>query len=189
MNHEEADIHARVLNGDPLAYRQLFDRCYGILCKQAAFQLRGDMEEAEDVVQQVFIDFWTQEKCKAIDISVFAYLRKMVQFKSIDHIRKKMTRVAYETDYASYEAPAKIEPPASSEVHQALQQAIAELPEQCRNIFSSVYLEGKKYKEAALEYHVSINTVKEQLRRATGKLRLKLKDFIMLTILMSPFMP
>lgn len=185
MNQLDEDIRLRLLKGDQAAYRQLFDRYYAVLCRQAALQLGGDTDSAEDIVQQVFIDFWVQEKYKVIDISLIAYLRRMVQFKTVDHIRKGITRRGYEAGYGQ-DKLSDANPAETADVQQALHLAIAELPEQCRSIFTSVYLEGKKYREAALQHDISINTVKEQLRRATTKLRLRLKDFIVLLITLSP---
>ncbi len=172
--------------GDQAAYRKLFDRYYTILCKQAALKLNGDMVSAEDVVQQVFIDFWVQEKYKIIETSLPAYLGRMVQFKAVDHIRKKVTRREYEEGVENDHMvnDDQDDPAMAADLQKALHLAIAKLPDQCRNIFSAVYIEGKKYKEAAEEYGVSINTVKEQLKRAMAKLRATLKDFAPILILL-----
>lgn len=178
--HTDSKLLLRLREKDEGAYRILFDRYYITLCRQAALRLNGDTDAAEDVVQQVFIDFWVQEKYRVVDTNVAAYLGKMVHFKAVDHIRKNVTRRKYESsqsldifDEAGEETAERM-----IELEKALHKEIAELPEQCRSIFTSVYLDGMKYKEAADAHGVSINTVKEQLKRAMVKLRGRMKDFL-----------
>lgn len=183
---DERELLMWLQQGDQAAYRALFDRYYTILCKQAALRLNGDMVSAEDVVQQVFIDFWVQEKYKVVETSLPAYLGRMVQFKAVDHIRKKVTRREYEeaVDNGHVVNDDQNDPAMAADLQKALRLAIAKLPDQCRNIFAAVYIDGKKYKEAADEYGVSINTVKEQLKRAMSRLRATLKDFAPILILL-----
>lgn len=45
------------------------------------------------------------------------------------------------------------------------------LPDKCREIFILACVEGLKYREVAEQLHVSVNTVKTQVRSAYAKLR------------------
>lgn len=57
-----------------------------------------------------------------------------------------------------------------------IKQAIANLPEGARNVVQCVLVQDMKYKEAAAELGVTINTIKTQLKREMLKLREELKD-------------
>ncbi len=185
-NLKDSELLLALHKGNQTAYRVLFDRYYTAMCKQAALRLNGDTDAAEDVVQQVFIDFWVQEKYKVVDTSVAAYLSRMVQFKAVDHIRKSVVRRGHEGNQTLDDFADDME--RMQALEKALHKEIAELPEQCRNIFTAVYLEGTKYKEAAELHGVSINTVKEQLKRAMVKLRARLKDFVPIILWLLSFL-
>ncbi len=191
-NHNELadkELLIQVKAGDQEAYRALFDRYYNVLCKQATFCLKGDVSTAEDVVQQVFIDFWFKKKYEVVDTSVAAYLGKMVQFKAIDFIRKSVVRRGHEMNQSIdiFEQWEDSNTTRIQELEKALRKEITELPKQCRSIFTAVYLEGKKYKEVADNHGISINTVKEQVRRAMVKLRRKMNDIVNVIIWLSFF--
>jgi RNA polymerase sigma-70 factor (family 1) len=186
-NLPDSELLAAMRKGGQTAYRALFDRYYIAICRQAALRLNGDQDAAEDVVQQVFIDFWVQEKYKVVDTSVAAYLARMVQFKVVDHIRKNVVRKRHEGNQTA-EGAEDMGVERIAALEKALHKEIAELPEQCRSIFTAVYLEGKKYKEAAEAHGVSINTVKEQLKRAMVKLRARLKDSVPIILWLLSFL-
>jgi hypothetical protein len=51
----------------------MLDKYYSVLIRKA-MRLSGNMDEAGEVLHQVFIDFRVQEKCKVVDSSRAAYL-------------------------------------------------------------------------------------------------------------------
>ncbi|GAE84688.1 RNA polymerase sigma factor [Bacteroides reticulotermitis] len=52
-----------------------------------------------------------------------------------------------------------------------MKKALDELPEQERKALYRVVIENKRYKEAAEELHISVNTLKSYLSRALKRLR------------------
>jgi RNA polymerase sigma factor (sigma-70 family) len=182
---KELMLRLRKDGGHRDAYRILFERHYAYLCDQASLRLEGDKVLAEEVVQQVFIDFWVQKLYMNVETSAGAFLSRMVRFRVIDMKRKGSRRVEVETDfgndYLQYEGEDITNPAESADIKKALHAAIAELPEDRRKIFIGVYLEDKSYREVAEEFGVSINTVKTQMRRSLDKLRERLKDFMILS--------
>lgn len=172
----DAEILKQLKEGHPAAFKLLFDTYYQPLCLQASLILHDSMA-AEDMVQQVFMRFWEQRKFEEIESSLLGYLRTMVRNscftqlknsqRSRTHLEKYGHLVPEVTDRELLEM---------KELAARMQKAIDELPEQCRHVFIQACVEGMKYKEVAEKEHISINTVKEHLRRAFRKMREKLKD-------------
>lgn len=191
MTPDTEDILSRLQAGDMQAYRNLFDRYYPHLCKQAALKLGGDMETAEDIVQQVFIDFWTKERYKKIDQSLSAYLSKMVFNQCVSFIRSDVSRRHHLEVYRNREEQLAIDDPTleqREEMEKELHTIIEQLPPQRREIFVQVYFKKKKYQAVADEMGISINTVKEQLRRVMLELKDKMNGKLYLWLLLSPIL-
>jgi len=64
-----------------------------------------------------------------------------------------------------------------------LNQALSELPEQCRTIFQMSRFEELKYQEIADRMGLSVKTIDNQMGKALKRLRLKLVDFLPAAIL------
>ena len=189
MTPDTEEILSRLKAGDMQAYRNLFDRYYVHLCKQAALKLGGDMETAEDIVQQVFIDFWTKERYKNIDQSLSAYLSRMVLYQCVSFIRSDVSRRHHLEVYRNREEQLAVEDSTleqREEMEKALHAIIEQLPAQRREIFVQVYFKKKKYQTVADELGISINTVKEQLRRVMLELKDKMNGKLYLWLLLSP---
>jgi RNA polymerase sigma-70 factor (ECF subfamily) len=68
------------------------------------------------------------------------------------------------------------------ELEGKLAQAMNDLPEQCRTIFQLSRFEELKYREIADRLGLSVKTVENQMGKALKILRVKLVDFLPLTI-------
>jgi RNA polymerase sigma-70 factor (ECF subfamily) len=64
------------------------------------------------------------------------------------------------------------------QLEEKLDQALKELPEQCRTIFQMSRFEELKYLEIAGKLGISVKTVENQMGKALKLLRLKLVDFL-----------
>lgn len=177
MEHlSDDEILALIRQGHIDAYRYLFNKYYEKLCVQAAF-ITGDTTVAEDIVQQAFIKFWEQQGDNKVETSLISYLTSMVRFGAVDFIRKEKSMERRLKDYDPFkEGPGDKDAIELAELSREMNRAIEELPGQCKALFKAVYIEGKKYSEAAEEAGISVNTVKEQLRRAFRKMRERLKN-------------
>jgi RNA polymerase sigma-70 factor (ECF subfamily) len=171
---EENDWLSSLKNGSLEAYEMLFKKYYKLLCLQAALLL-DDETEAEDLVQTLFIEMWDKKSYRQIDQSPKAYLYRSVRNKCINRINKKKLEKKKLEEYRYYRR--KAEDPVwrgqrelSVDMHNVLQ----ELPSQRLRAFTLVYMENKRYQEAANEMGVSVNSVKTHLKLALRVLREKL---------------
>ena len=150
-------------------------------------------EDAENIVQDVFLDLWERSFLLSSHTNIFAYLFTAVKNRCIDFLRHKT--VVYNTaqklqdDYIkalhikcqsleAFDEQLFSEP----DIESVIQKAIESLPEKCREIFILNKIEGKKQKAIAQELNISINTVENQMTIAYKKLKEQLKDHLPLLI-------
>lgn len=84
---------AAITNDDYTSYNKLFIRYYSRLCCYV-YRLLGEKEDAEDVVQELFLTLWNNRKRLAIGENVSGYLYKMARNLALNHIR---TQTNYKT--------------------------------------------------------------------------------------------
>lgn len=150
-------------------------------------------EEAENIVQDIFLMLWEKREALRVDVSLTAYLFTLVKNKCIDFLRHQMVEQMYSENVKhEYNEELNVKLFAlesfdhnfSSEedIETLLRNAIGKLPERCRLIFIKSRIEGKKYKEIAEELNLSVNTVEGQISIALKKLREELKDYLPLLL-------
>lgn len=140
-----------------------------------------DYEAAREIVQEAFIMLWN--KRDQIDPSrpVKTYISTTVRNRSLNYLRdnKKFdTRLlAQEKLYplASYEQADKL---TEKELQGQIEEAIAELPDRCREVFLLSRYENLRYQEIADKLQISIKTVETQMSKALQHLRIRLKEYL-----------
>lgn len=161
-------------------FNQLFEDYYVNLCRFAYTYVR-DNDIAEEIVQETFISIWEKRHSLVITISVRSFLYSSVKNRSLNHIRNEKTRAGHENDFAK-EQDAKVAHIINfcerEELTQLIDQAIAELPDQCRTIFELSRHEGLTYSEIATKMNLSSKSVENQMGIALKKLRNKLAPYL-----------
>ncbi len=66
---------------------KLFHKYYSPLCNYAS-RIVGNADDAEDIVQSLFIQFLQKKNLQAVKVSE-AYLLRSVKYKCIDFLRAK----------------------------------------------------------------------------------------------------
>ncbi len=150
-------------------------------------------EDAENIVQDVFLDLWEKKELLPLPINIIAYLFTSIKHKCIDFLRHKMVQKDVENKMQEeyklilqlkYYSLEELDETffERSDVEQMLSKAMNSLPGKCREIFLKSKIEGKKQKEIAEEMNISINTVETQMGIAYKKLRSELKDYFPLFV-------
>jgi len=145
-------------------------------------------EDAENIVQDVFLDFGEKKELLPLPINILAYLFTSIKNRCIDFLRHKIVQKEVEnkmqeeyrlTLQMKYYSLGELDEGIfeKDDVEQLLSKVIDSLPERCREIFLKSKIEGKKQKEIAEEMNISINTVETQMGIAYKKLRNELKDY------------
>jgi len=155
-------------------YQILFETHYSKMCRYA-FAIVQDHDEAEDIVQTVFVDFWKKEDKENITANFENYLIRAVKFKCIDFQRKLVVKRKYEAEAIHEQSHTEEVEDNQDEMKRLLHKAISELPEKTREVFMMSKLDGLSYKEIAESLEISPKTVENQMGRAFKHLREKLK--------------
>lgn len=170
---------------DDMAFEQLFKSHFKALHAYASVILK-DEDDAEEIVQNMFLKFWEKRELLDVQTSIKAYLYKCVYHDSLNLLKHQKIKTKYQ-DFASYSMN-KQHLPASSRVEMTeleynLSLALNELPEQCRTIFQMSRFEELKYREIAERMGLSVKTIENQMGKALRILRLELADFLSLILL------
>lgn len=163
--------------------RQVFDALfrthYEPLCNYACAMLKGEMDTAEDIVQDCFFKLWEKREALEISYSIKSYLYKMVHNACLNRIRSEKVQNQYKQHNIVWlEANSSVAIDTSFDMRENIKKAMDELPKQCRLIFELNRFEELKYREIAEQLDISIKTVENQMGKALRILREKLADYI-----------
>lgn len=161
--------------GDKKGLEMLFDEFYRPLVVYA-YKFMQSKAESEDVVQEVFIKLWETKHLLNINSSIRLYMYQSVKNASINWLKSKSrlnTEVINEDVELTKEA--LLDESDWNEYIEEVHKKIEKLPSKTREVFKTVVIENKKYKEAASDLGISVNTVKTVMARAVDTLRTNLK--------------
>jgi RNA polymerase sigma factor (sigma-70 family) len=134
--------------------------------------LLGDNMEAEDLVQGLFIDLWEKNLFENIHTSIRSYLHRSVKNRCLNVIEKRNTEQRKSNNYKlTLTEPIFSDKIEQDELRMEIDRVMSSLPFQRLQTFNLIYLENKKYQEAANELGISINSVKTHLKLAVKYLR------------------
>ena len=155
------------------AFRQLFDAYYMQLCVYVV-QLTDSFDMAEDVVQESLVYFWEKKYYKQVSTNLRGYLFYAVRNAALLMLKKNKLVSMEELSGMKIDIPDEFSDKEEwAERERRLMEDLEKLPQQEVLAVKTVILENKKYKEAAAELQISVNTLKTHLSRALGKLRKK----------------
>ena len=178
-HQDEKDLAYALQQGDETAFDAVFRRWYTPLCHYACRLADGDMDEAEDLVQQAFVKLWEIRTRLDVSTSLKAYLYKTVHYACLNRLRARKVRSKY-LDFNAQQLDNMYTPPEDTtpELIQRFQRAMDTLPPQCRHIFELSRFESLKYREIADQLGISIKTVETQMGKALRVLRGQLADYL-----------
>ena len=166
-----------IIEGDANSFEILFHKYYQELCNYS-MGILGDAEKAEDVVQDAFVYLWGNRQKIDITISLKSYLYQSVRNGALKIIRTQaleqhhMPRL---TEFIEYLEKSEFSEDELLKL-QKIEQAIDELPSQCKNVFLMSFMDQKSYKQISDELGVSLNTVKTHVSKAYRIIREKVQD-------------
>jgi RNA polymerase sigma-70 factor (ECF subfamily) len=183
MDNKTAAIH--FIDADSSAvFEQLFKSYFKSLHSYALSIVKDEMT-AEEMVQNVFCRLWEKREQIQVLQSMKSYLYRAVHNESINYLRQHKTRAAHHGNIArSIETIEKTTDRAAlSELQQRIHDAVESLPEQCRMVFRLSRYGELDYREIAETMGITVSTVKNQVHHALKVMRIKLKDYLPLLLL------
>ena len=175
MLAHDQQIIQDIREGKEGPFRELFDTYYEGLC-QYAFTILRDMDEAEDIVQAMFIKIWEKRQSLIITHTVKSYLYKAVYHQCINQFDHRAVREKYQELSLIENSGIQLPEVFPNELEDRIVTAINSLPKQCRTIFMMSRYQEMKYSEIAKALELSVNTIENQVSKALRVLRKHLDD-------------
>lgn len=182
----EKDLIVRLKNGDQIAFEMLFHFYYPGLVMYST-QFTADRMEAEEIVQDFFVRVWQKHQQIFPSDTLKHYLFLSVRNGSLNFLKHKKIEEKYirsmtelSNNHLVYDPDLYI----ASELQDKIKNAIDLLPEKCREIFIMSRMRGMKNEEIATELNLSKRTVETQISNALKVLRVELKDYVGLLVLL-----
>lgn len=159
------------------AFSAVFRTHYKLLCAHA-YTLLQDEQAAKDAVQQAFMI--CMHRHEGIH-SIASYLHKTVYYNCLKMIklRKRQSSACLDDALANKEPVYPDQDLLAGQdflKDRQLETALEQLPRQCKEAMRLVYIERRKYNEAADIMGISKNSIKTHLRKGLSSLRLLLKS-------------
>jgi RNA polymerase sigma-70 factor (family 1) len=157
--------------GDQLAFTEIYQRYGKALTTFAAAESRlNDLDDAGDVLHDLFVWLWEERAKLAITGNLKNYLFTAIRNRIIDHIRKNNTRQKYADllEELSYSLEQQFE---AKELGQLLEHSLTDLPARSAEIYRLSRQDHLSVKEIAAQLGLSEQTVKNQLTTALKHLR------------------
>ncbi|MGQ9365016.1 sigma-70 family RNA polymerase sigma factor [Azospirillum sp. ST 5-10] len=174
---EDSDeaLMARIRGGDQDAYRRLvhrhLKRTYAL-----ARRVSGSDSEAEDIVQDVFLQVWQRRVQWSDQGARFTtWLYRVVVNRCIDHKRRPVNEELDAVEEPAAQGADAVHTIQRHQVAARLQDAQRRLPPQQRVALTLFYYEGLSNADIASAMQISVTAVESLLKRARQQLRVLLR--------------
>lgn len=174
---QDVDLLKAVAARDEAALGQLYDR-YRLILFGVLMRILNNREEAEDVLQEVFLQVWR----RAADFDEnrgrpFTWLVTLARSRGIDRLRSLASRerVVTMAGAGATEGSEEVSDAAAdairSEERGVVNSALSQLPEEQKRPLMLAYFDGLTQSEIALQLGAPLGTVKTRMRTGMMKLR------------------
>lgn len=167
-----------MIQDDRTAFDVIYFRYWKPLFLNAGKIVRNN-DEAEDIVQEVFISLWKRRSELSNIISLTSYLHGAVRFRSLSYIRNNLYKNNYLSSLKSiFEEGVDMvnEYINLEELNGVIDTEISKLPPKMREIFVLSRVEQMSHSEIAEHLNISDKTVKKQINRSLNLFRLVLNE-------------
>ena len=181
---KDVELLRRIAAEDRGAFADFYDR-HSTLMFSVACKILNDPNEAEDVLQETFVQIW--EKAGRFDPKLgkaASWVATLTRNKAIDRIRasQRRSRLADEAGAESAIA-AEVSDTANEAVHghdkaKLIQSVITGLPAEQRRAIELAYFSGLTQHEISEQLKEPLGTIKARIRRGLLKLRDQLEGLL-----------
>ena len=182
-NVTDAVLLERLGTGDQNAFQEIYQRYWYKLFQVARRKVLFE-EDAEEIVQDIFVDLWERREQLLInDLSKFLF--KAVKYQILDYIKAQLVRQSYQNSNQLFNQNTDTqteEQLALKDLNEAILTGIDQLPSKTQEIFRLNRLEGKSAKEIAALLQIPERTIEYHITQALRTMRSYLKDFIVYTL-------
>ncbi len=179
----DAELICSLRAGQQEAFRILYER-YSGLVYTLALRILNQPGEAEDLTQEVFLNFWQQEKFDPERAALSTYLSVITRSRAINKLesrssrQRSLQRLQQNRGVGESTPPTPLEQASLTEQEETLRQALSQLTENQRKILEMNFYQGISQAEIAHQLGMPLGTVKTNARKGLIKLRELLGDAV-----------
>jgi RNA polymerase sigma-70 factor (ECF subfamily) len=174
----------RIRTGDVSAFEAMF-RAYKNDLGAFLQRFLRSREAAEEVIQDLFLRIWEQRHEWEVAVPLNIYLFRAARNRAISYVRHQRVETRFrERVCGAADGGLRSQSPAwaderarASEVEDAIELAVNQLPERCREVFCLNRYHHLSYAEVAQAMGISVKTVEVQMGRALTVLRERLASW------------
>jgi len=176
----DKELASLIKDDNQLAYTEAFLR-YSKLLVAHAYRLLGDQDEANDVVQDVFLILWQNRENLTLNTSLSSYLYTAIRNRVFNRMSHQKVVAKYANSIVNFMEDGHAltdELIRAKELAIIIEQEIAALPPKMREVFLLYKREELSYKEIAVRLDITDKTAKQQVYNAVKNLRLKITSLL-----------
>lgn len=168
----------------------IYDRYWKLLL-DAAYKRIKDEQDAQEIIQDLFIGIYVRRNDLVLNSTLEAYLRNALKYRVLNYFRHQTTRERYaqimanQPFYTNSEVEQRME---NADLRYRLQVAAEQLPPKCREVFILSKIEHMANAKIAEKLGISVSTVEKHISRGMDLMRKHLGEYdsglIALSILM-----
>jgi RNA polymerase sigma-70 factor, ECF subfamily len=172
-DEEDRALVRRWLGGQPDAASGLIDR-YQKHLFNVALRMLGNVQDAEDVTQTVFLNAFLKLRTYDPRFRFFSWIYRMTVNESLNMIKRRKPTVTLDDDL-DIQAPG-VAPDRAAEAEDWVGKALMSLKPDDRAVVVLSHFVSFSYQEIADVLEVPVRTVKSRLFTARERLRLTLRE-------------
>lgn len=179
-DHSDQQLVDLLSSADQLAYTEIFER-YAKLLVGHAYRLLGDRDEANDVVQDVFMVLWQNRFSLQLQTSLSAYLYVAVRNRVLNRLSHAKVVSRYADSILDFMDNVHVNSDElflAKELEKLIESEINALPEKMREVFLLRKQEELSYSEISERMGITDKTAKQQVHNAVKILRTKINSFL-----------
>jgi RNA polymerase sigma factor (sigma-70 family) len=178
----DRDLVRRVVEGDEMAFRDLFRR-YAPTGKALALRVVRQPFLAEEIVQEAFLSLWRNPASYDEQRGTFrAWLMSAVHHRAVDAVRREETQrkrareAPLELEFEQDVAEEVTEQADLADSRIRVRRALEEIPMAQRQVLEMMYFEGKTQTIIAKELELPLGTIKSRTLLGMRRLRTMLSE-------------
>lgn len=175
QNSDEELLQKLQLDRDAVAFTTLYERYWEKLVTIAYLRLQCTMD-AQEVVQEVFLDIWKRSENIQIRYTFNTYISAALKYKILTLLAKRKNEMNRQAMIDLLETDSSTEQWLSyQQLRDELESTVQSLPEKCRLVFRLSREKGLSEKQIAETLNISLKTVESHMSRALKTLRASLR--------------